>query len=721
MNNVKIAGRVNYGLASRHRWGVVPVEKQIVLRGNAIEAETEDQFSRGKYVSGLVDVIISANISTGITLGLVGKWGEGKTSVLNLLQKRISEEYPDAVIVSFNPWLIANRDDLIAAFFKALIHRVRDKHEHAVHSFRSSQIAAELSKLFAQYGSSLTPLLNHFHPGAGLIGKIVIKIVSTVMEAFSAPKEPEKLKEKIENLLSELNVPIVVLIDEVDRVEDDDVRCLAQLVRAIANFRAISYVLAYDDLRVAEALGGSGKSRFEKLTRGRKYLEKIVQVPLQLPIIFPGELIALLDDGVRGAARRVGIDTDRATDGRYREIAAELVPEKFSTARDIRRLLSNFSVRLNYVAGEVDPTDVLAFTALQIIAPEISEYIRRWPERFVVDGQDPTFSLGLSKKTYEDLFKSFAPANEATEYNQKFLTRIFPAISKSFISRTDNPDRIAFRRPLLTLLRMSLLPGAISRREMAEIISAPDVKLKLAELLERRELRDFITRLSEIYPDLNVPHSDLWGAIAECIDDMPVGSWLERYEKKTLIRSVTNDLANLIRRFDEVGNEVLIGTIRNLISHGQLIFAANVLRQVFHQKYSPKISYVERLMTDVASAIRALNRNSPLDHQMVFLLNDLHMWTEEDKIRESENILSSDASFDQFMFESFGGSYVMDKSGVELFLSFDDFSEYLQHRMHSESFRRVPDELLGAYKAAVDFLGIEVSEGSDALSPREDV
>jgi predicted KAP-like P-loop ATPase len=88
--------------------------------------------------------------------------------------------------------------------------------------------------------------------------------------------------------LGAIDVPIVVLVDEVDRVEDDEIRSIAQLVRSVADFPGISYVLAYDPKRVIQALGGAEKDDTlrDERGRGRAYLEKIVQLQIPLPVTF---------------------------------------------------------------------------------------------------------------------------------------------------------------------------------------------------------------------------------------------------------------------------------------------------------------------------------------------------------------------------------------------------------------------------------------------------
>jgi hypothetical protein len=60
--------------------------------------------------------------------------------------------------------------------------------------------------------------------------------------------------------LAAVDVPIIALIDELDRVEDEEIRTVAQLVRSVADFPGISYVLAYDSKRVIQALGAGQMS-----------------------------------------------------------------------------------------------------------------------------------------------------------------------------------------------------------------------------------------------------------------------------------------------------------------------------------------------------------------------------------------------------------------------------------------------------------------------------
>jgi predicted KAP-like P-loop ATPase len=136
-------------------------------------------------------------------------------------------------------------------------------------------------------------LLGHAAGYAALGGdKALEAVASVVAKALEPDTTLRKVRDDLEDLIRELKANIVILIDELDRVEDAEVRTVAQLVRAVADFPRVSYLLAYDADRVAQALGGG--SAPGEIERGRAYLEKIVQLQIALPAVLPSQLRNLL-------------------------------------------------------------------------------------------------------------------------------------------------------------------------------------------------------------------------------------------------------------------------------------------------------------------------------------------------------------------------------------------------------------------------------------------
>jgi predicted KAP-like P-loop ATPase len=234
-----------------------------------IESKSDDKLERGRFIERLASALVNSETqkSTGVVVGITGSWGSGKSSLLNLLKEHLREAYPNALVVSFDPWHVSARNDLIVDFFGELIGTINADENRRIR-FRA------LSAIIAQYGAQLAPLSNLITPG---LGAILSGGFGAAEKVLSKKQSLSALRARLIVELREVSAPVVVLIDELDRVEDDEIRTVAQLVRSVLDFPAISYVLAYDPERVMQALG-SGATESVRLERGRAYLEKIVQL-----------------------------------------------------------------------------------------------------------------------------------------------------------------------------------------------------------------------------------------------------------------------------------------------------------------------------------------------------------------------------------------------------------------------------------------------------------
>src|SRR5689334_829734 len=92
-----------------------------------IQRSDEDKLERGQFIARLTAALIdpATSKSTGVVIGITGPWGSGKSSILNLLQENIKAQYPDALIVRFDPWLVSGRDDLVAEFLGELTGTIK--------------------------------------------------------------------------------------------------------------------------------------------------------------------------------------------------------------------------------------------------------------------------------------------------------------------------------------------------------------------------------------------------------------------------------------------------------------------------------------------------------------------------------------------------------------------------------------------------------------------
>ena len=93
-----------------------------------------------------------------------------------------------------------------------------------------------------------------------------------------------EFKGRINKELLKLNRRIFVLIDDIDRLDQQSMRFMFRLIRLNADFDRMTYVLAFDRDVVSSVLTQ------EQGVLGSDYLEKIVQVGFDIPPAEPDRL-----------------------------------------------------------------------------------------------------------------------------------------------------------------------------------------------------------------------------------------------------------------------------------------------------------------------------------------------------------------------------------------------------------------------------------------------
>lgn len=84
-----------------------------------ITRDQEDLLGRVPFVDRLEQQILQLPHPRSFVFALYGNWGEGKTSVLELLRRRLAKR-PNVITIAFNPWYFADEAALVQAFYVRL-------------------------------------------------------------------------------------------------------------------------------------------------------------------------------------------------------------------------------------------------------------------------------------------------------------------------------------------------------------------------------------------------------------------------------------------------------------------------------------------------------------------------------------------------------------------------------------------------------------------------
>ncbi|HXC76024.1 MAG TPA: P-loop NTPase fold protein, partial [Candidatus Acidoferrum sp.] len=244
-----------------------------------VASRSEDRLGRAHYADEIASAIRGMNAARGLVVGLTAPWGYGKTSVLNMVAEQLAVE-PNLTVLPFNPWMFSGSDQLVHLFFEQIAAELR---------LRGGKANSKLADMLIAYGQAVGPL--QFVPVAGVWISRAGALAAGAGKLMKGRKRPStsatKQKEEIERALSDLARPLVVVLDDIDRLTRPEIRDIFRLVRLTAHFPNIIYMLAFDRGQVERALDDNAET-------GRAYLEKIIEVEFALPEIPEDAIVQIL-------------------------------------------------------------------------------------------------------------------------------------------------------------------------------------------------------------------------------------------------------------------------------------------------------------------------------------------------------------------------------------------------------------------------------------------
>jgi hypothetical protein len=521
---------------------------------------------------------------------------------------------------------------------------------------------------------------------------------------FSRDESLTALRKRLMTELNKIAVPIIVLIDELDRVEDQEIRTVAQLVRSVADFRGISYVLAYDERRVVQALG-EGVESGAREERGRSYLEKIVQLQIALPITFADELQRLLTAEIASLQDELGIPADFGTLERYDALAKILVMHVLQTPRDIKRLVGTYHALMGMIGAEVDWIDLLAYCALSVKAPRTLDKVRSDPEGFAEDGlsiKAAAQALSDEKLSLDDRLSAVIPAAETNEGTKQLLGFLFPSFSHGSRGQLEHLDALCLRRPLLTTLRLGLMPGDYSRAAIESLVrDKPDaIQRTLQRAYGDDSLARLIDRLDDLYGSLpNVDHVAFWKAVAAFLRK-PDCEWMKSHQP---MHEVGRNFAAILEKAvvrDKHMRQVATTVFTNLRNVDDTVLTALWLRyHIFeYGLYGHKserrrsAAFLDREQTetvahDMSVACKADHMAGKLipcrwDLQPVYTMIDVGVWDDQCRTRLDE-ALANDRALDGLSLMLYGSHFSTDAETVKKLCNYDSYLARVRIRLSS--------------------------------------
>ncbi|MDR4485727.1 MAG: P-loop NTPase fold protein [Nitrospirales bacterium] len=427
-------------------------EKHQFSADRPITQTDEDLLGRDGFSESLAAAIKGWQGKDSLVRALYGPWGSGKSSVKNMvLQTLRSPSQTPIRIVEINPWQWSGQNQISDGFFReiGLALGKTDPSED------SKKLAAKWAEYAARWKTGsfaasgflklivvlvlvisamgLSSLLENewlkvFQPIIGSVALFLFALellygyIGTFSEKIASEFEARSKiyiqsftdqKKELAILLRELKSPILVVIDDIDRISPEEIRLIFQLVKANADFPNLVYLLLFQRDIV------EGGLNYQPAINGKEFLEKIVQLGFDIPRIERTRLEKVLFAGLDELLANE-IVNKRFNKKRWQNLFVGGLQPYFQTLREVYRYLGTLSFHISLFRGagsfEVNPVDLIALEVLRVFE------------------QDTYQRLASAKLELTNVRGGTHEVHEQNEHTRKFI--------ESILKDASHPDQV---------------------------------------------------------------------------------------------------------------------------------------------------------------------------------------------------------------------------------------------------------------------------------------
>ena len=308
------------------------------------------------YLNELLDNVRAQSESS--VMALIGAWGSGKSSVLELLQRDLVGT--DWSVATFNPWSYPDTASLQQGFFAELTA-----------ALPSDDRPTSPKRRIGEFARTISPLGKI----GGLVGIDAEGVVDAVAGLLIGDTSATAAKRAAEATLRKAKKPVLMVIDDLDRLTPAELLEVLKLVRLVGRLPYVYYLLGYDERTLLDVLRHTPIAADDE-TRARAYLEKIVQVRLDMPALRETQRTDLLNLGLAAILENSSIRLTSDDEQRLGDLYFSVLDRRLTTPRAISRFLGQVQAFYPPVRSEVDFVDFFLVSWLRTQEPGIYEMIQ---------------------------------------------------------------------------------------------------------------------------------------------------------------------------------------------------------------------------------------------------------------------------------------------------------------------------------------------------------
>lgn len=315
---------------------------------------SNDLFNRRYYAKLLLEKIYSsfcknkASIKHSFVIHIGEHYGQGKTSFLMMFDEEVSKSDHKMISINFEPWLCDTETGIVNEFFDTFRIEV-------------GEYLPKLNGSIKQYVELLLAAIKYERKG------FTFNLNSFMRNDSTLKSTHDLIKEELMNI----DRPVIITIDDVDRLQSKELIMVLKIIRDTADFPNVFYIVAADNLHLRRMLNNMN------IDDAETYLKKFFNLEFQLPanenVAFK-KLLELLN----GKFEELRIDSF-TRDNYISQIENVLyIKGAFPNLRDVYRFVNSYFLAIDAMedACELNLFDLFLLTMIQTLNLEYYMQLR---------------------------------------------------------------------------------------------------------------------------------------------------------------------------------------------------------------------------------------------------------------------------------------------------------------------------------------------------------
>ena len=429
-----------YRSASRIASGLHPIdlvepepdESDSLWTDDSVDLRTDDRFDRSGFARSVTEALVrlGRGKSSSVT-ALVGSWGLGKTSILSDIERRLSAPQPNSgwLVAHLNPWKHSSSESLVAGFFEALRGALPADHRWS----EAKESLGNLLEAAAGFGSATS-----------LFGFDSSNLLNASARQLKGGASLSRAEARADAALRNLHQPILIVIDDVDRLGPAELVHLFQLVRALGRLPYVHYLLAYDEASVVDALYRSELAG--TVESARDYLQKIVQLRFDVPPLRQGQAAKFMQENLNSLLNEQRVEVADTDERRFEKQFNDFVVMRLKTPRSLYRWVLHLDVLYPQLKAEVDFYDFVLIVWLRLTYPAVATMLQENEHEIFTQQVPPRTDLDTRHQLWLDKLARAGVQQFERNDMYAFLAKILPTIDDAKNKKSTPSNRESTRR-----------------------------------------------------------------------------------------------------------------------------------------------------------------------------------------------------------------------------------------------------------------------------------